>query len=195
MTRHGVREGSLVVAYEGEIWARGEVNRSHSEPAKVASLSKSITAVCALEALNTSGQKFFTPLKDILPDLLAKYPPKDPRFGDISVANLINQTSGITTRYHRNIEVLKTFKKENKAWQFSKIVKEDLSGQPGAAGYHYSNANYLTLGLVIEALSGEDYEAYCQSSVLEPAGVTTAALDDYWQVMSSWGGWEISSED
>ncbi|MEM8980908.1 MAG: serine hydrolase domain-containing protein [Pseudomonadota bacterium] len=195
MKRHGIKEGSLVVAYEGQIVAKGEVNHTIAEPAKVASLSKAITAVCALKALEAREMRFSAPLSEILPDLLAKYPPKDKRFPDITVAHLINQTSGITTRYHRNIEVLRTFQKENKPWQFSKIVKEGLDGKPGSTPYHYSNANFLTLGLVIESLSGEDYETYCTREVLDPAGVKNARLDDYWTVMSSWGGWEISSED
>ena len=193
--RHGVKEAAIVIAYEGDIVAKGEFNRTIMDAAKVASLSKAITAVCTLKALDQADVHFFTPLSAIIPDLLAKYPPRDTRFQDIKVSQLINQTSGITTRYHRNIEVLRTFGKENKAWQLSKIVQDPLSDAPDAAGYHYANANYLVLGLVIEALTDEDYETYCIREIMEPAGVTTARLSETWKVMSSWGGWAISTED
>ena len=40
MRKHNVPAGALVVAYEGEVVATGEINRSVDDPAKVASLSK-----------------------------------------------------------------------------------------------------------------------------------------------------------
>ena len=172
------------------------IGRGAQESAKLASLSKAITAVCALKALDAAGLTHFAKLSEIIPDELATHPPGDDRFADITIGQLMTHTSGIQSRYHRdNLEKLKTFGKENKSWQFSKFVTEDLAARPGSAQFHYSNANYLTLGLAIEALSGEAYEPYCTREILAPAGVTTADLDETWTVMSSWGGWRMSAAD
>jgi D-alanyl-D-alanine carboxypeptidase len=61
-----------------------------------------------------------------------------------------------------------------------------LSGQladdPGTS-YRYSNTNYCILGLVIEAVTGETFDAYVARTVLAPFGVTdahtTTAPGDY----------------
>ena len=196
MKKYKIGEGALVVAFEGNVVATGEVGRSVSTPAKVASLSKAITAVCALKALEGAGLDYRATVAKVLPDALAQHAPRDARFGEITMGQLMTHASGITSRYHaEQLEKLRSFGKENKLWQFSKLVKEGLKAPPGSAGYHYSNANYLTLGLAVEALTGEGYEPYCQREVLTPLGITTAKLNDTWRVMSSWGGWEISARD
>ena len=47
---------------------------------------------------------------------------------------------------------------------------------PGAA-YHYSNANYVVLGRLVEVVSGESFEAYLQSHVFGPLGMDHATAD------------------
>ena len=196
MKKHGIKAGSIIVSHNGTVVAESGMARSVDEPAKVASLSKSITAICALTAAKEAGKGAQTQLFDAIPVALEGHPPKDDRFPNITIGQLITHKSGLDTDYHRvELAKLRTFEKENKLWQFSKVAKETLSGQPGFAAYRYSNANYLVLGLVIEELTGEGYEEYCLREVLNPAGVTTAKLNPKWRVMSSWGGWEISARD
>lgn len=196
MGKHGISQGAIIVAHNGDVVAEGGLARSVDDPAKVASLSKAITAICALKAADASGLSASARLSDILPGALAEHAPRDTRFGAISLAHLMTHTSGLDTDYHRDeLPKLRTFEKENKLWQFSKIAALNLSAAPGSAPYRYSNANYLILGLAIEEMTGEAYETYCQREVLAPAGVTTAKLTPDWQVMTSWGGWEISAHD
>lgn len=38
--------------------------------------------------------------------------------------------------------------------------------------FDYNNANFCMLGIIIEAVSGEDYESYVQDHVLTPMGIT-----------------------
>jgi CubicO group peptidase (beta-lactamase class C family) len=77
--------------------------------------------------------------------------------------------------------------------QFKVLAAEKLAADAGS-GFHYSNANYLLLGLAIEELSGGEYEQICREQVLLPINVT-ARLNERWKVMSSWGGWKLSSLD
>lgn len=196
MERHAIPAGSIIVSHNGTVIGEGGIDRSVDDPAKVASLSKAITAVCALRALDQAGLGVQTPLSEAIPAALAEHAPRDNRFAEITMAQLITHASGIDTDYHRDeLPKLRTFTVENKLWQFSKIVNLSLSGTPAWASYRYSNANYLVLGLAIEELTGEDYEAYCQREVLDPVGATTGQLNADWRVMTSWGGWEISARD
>lgn len=194
MTKHRVPEGALIVAHNGVVVATGELNRSVEAPAKVASLSKAITAICALKAADSAGKSAGTPLSEAMPAALSEHAPRDDKFSKITIGQLITHTSGIESDYHR-VELIKlrTLEKENKLWQFSKVAQETLA--PSGAAYRYSNANYLVLGLAIEELTKESYEDYCRRDVLEPAGATTGKLNTDWRVMSAWGGWEISARD
>lgn len=196
MARHAILAGSIIISHNGTVIGESGIARSVDDPAKVASLSKAITAVCALKALDQADKGVQTSLAEAIPAALAAHTPRDSRFADITVAQLITHASGIDTDYHRDeLGKLRTFTVENKLWQFSKIADENLSGPPAWAPYRYSNANYLILGLAIEELTGEDYEAYCQREVLEAVGATSAQLNPDWRVMTSWGGWEISARD
>ena len=51
-----------------------------------------------------------------------------------------------------------------------------LVSSPGAA-FHYSNANYLVLGQVIEEVSGESYGEYVRTHIFEPLGMADATSD------------------
>lgn len=196
MEKHGIPQGAIIIAYDGIVVGAGGINRSVDDPAKVASLSKAITAICALKAAESAGKNPQTPLIEAIPATLATHVPQDDRFADITIGQLITHTSGIASDFHRvELPKLRTFSEENKLWQFSKVALERMTDPPGQAPYRYSNANYLVLGLVIEELSGEGYEEYCRREVLAPAGVTTGRLNDDWRVMSAWGGWDMSARD
>ena len=40
--------------------------------------------------------------------------------------------------------------------------------RPVGSGFEYSNANYVVLGMVIQAVSGQSYEAYVQEHIYNP---------------------------
>lgn len=47
---------------------------------------------------------------------------------------------------------------------------------PPNEGWMYSNVNFLLLGLVIDAASGESYEGYMQHEILAPAGLSNTYM-------------------
>lgn len=49
------------------------------------------------------------------------------------------------------------------------LLKHPLSYNPGASKY-YSNFGYLLLSMIIEKVSGTDYQSFIQENVLHPAG-------------------------
>jgi CubicO group peptidase (beta-lactamase class C family) len=52
------------------------------------------------------------------------------------------------------------------------FVNEPLLFEPGTSR-RYSNAGYIVLGLIVEALSGETYSDYVRRHVFTPAGMTS----------------------
>ena len=195
MAKHNVKRGAIAVSFDGAEIASDGINRSPDDPARLASLSKAITGLCTLRAMQAANMPLGTPISEVLSGFFAEHKPKDDRLPSVTVEHLLIQNSGIHTRYHRNIEVLRTFEKENKTWQMTKIAAEPLGGDPGRTKYKYTNANYLALGLVIEAVTGKDYETYCIDILLTPAGITTGKLSNRWRVLSAFGGWQMSARD
>jgi len=79
------------------------------------------------------------------------------------------------------------------AGMFQMALATPLADQPGGA-MSYSNIGYLTLGLVVEAVTGNDYERHCRAAVLAPmkaAGMIDPAL----RHRAPNGGWRISAND
>lgn len=195
LAKHKIKAGAIVVSYRGKPIAKGGKSRNINTPAPVASLSKAITAVCTINALAGSNNQISLRLGKALPELFSRYNVADRRLKDITVGQLISNNSGLGKEFPvKYLKGVKDFSKERKEWQFSKIAEHPMNARPGS-GYQYSNANYLILGLVIEALTDSDYQTYCAKTVLEPIGITSARMSDKRRILSSYGGWEISAAD
>jgi CubicO group peptidase (beta-lactamase class C family) len=52
-----------------------------------------------------------------------------------------------------------------------------LAFEPGSNNL-YSNAGYVVLGMLVEALSGENYYSYIKAHILEPAGMSRSGFID-----------------
>jgi CubicO group peptidase (beta-lactamase class C family) len=92
----------------------------------------------------------------------------DPTVSEIiSVRQLLNQTSGLPVSIGReqlaNTD-LSDLAIENNVRLFADV---ELIAQPGER-YEYSNANYVTLGMVIQAVTGQSYETYIRENIYKP---------------------------
>lgn len=57
------------------------------------------------------------------------------------------------------------------------FAQKPLEFVPGSAN-RYSSAGYIVLGLIIEAVSGENYYTYVKEEILEPVGMTHSGFFD-----------------
>jgi len=196
MRTHGIKEGAIAIGFKGETVATKGYRRDAEDPAPVASLSKAITAACVTTAMAESGKALSAPLSEVLTSYLGNAAaPRDKRFLNITVAQLIAQNSGMTIDItQKQLRRLKSTAKENMDWQFKQQVKNRLGKTPGSK-YNYNNSNYLMLGLVVNEQTGQSHEDYCKAKIFAPLGITTARLNPDWKVMSSYGGWMVSASD
>lgn len=186
--------GAVAVSYLGEPVIKQGFGRSTETPYPVASLSKAITAICLQHVLDAQQLSNQMTLGEAIPDLLQQYPPADSRMKQVTLAQLMSHDSGIHSRYHRNyIADKRAFTRFDMNAQFKSLAREQMAADPGS-GYHYSNANYLLLGLAVEAISQQPYDSYCNNEILQPAGIN-ADMNPSWRVMSAWGGWRLSATD
>ena len=137
---------------------------SPQTPFFIGSLTKSITAVAVMQLVEARKVVLDAPVQQYLPWF---------RVADaqastlITVRQLLNQTSGLSTA--SGWAPLSNFDSSPDAGekQARALATLQLSHPPGSA-FEYSNMNYNLLGLILEAASGESYEAYVQNHIFRP---------------------------
>lgn len=125
---------------------------SRETPFLLGSVSKSFTATTVRDLVDRDVLS----LDDRLGDLLPGHGIPDARADDITVDELLTHTSGLT-----RVDGLAHADRFDNApgavtRQATGLGDVELARAPGA-GYEYSDLNYLLLGAVVEAASGEDF--------------------------------------
>jgi CubicO group peptidase (beta-lactamase class C family) len=128
------------------------------------SMNKMFTAVAVAQLAERGKLSFDDPLIKHLPD----YPDKEVA-AKVTVHQLLTHTSGLgnymTPAWMENRANIKTA-----ADLLPYFAREPLKFAPGA-GWRYSNAGFVVLGLIVEQLSGQSYYDYVREHVFKPAGM------------------------
>jgi D-alanyl-D-alanine carboxypeptidase len=134
----------------------------------IASVSKTFTSALILGLVDEGRLRLSDPAVSYLPPLRLKL---DRR---ITVAMLLNHTSGLAD-FFLNPRIDGPLQKRPTAtWtvdQTLRYVGKTLS-PPGKA-FHYSNTNYLLLGLIAERVTGLPYAELVRSRLLDPTGLAS----------------------
>lgn len=176
----GIRSGgkypgvsAAIMFPDGSIWtgAAGLAVASTATPVttdtlfSVGSISKTFVAALAgrLAMAGTIG----------LDDPLSKYVPTFPNAANISLRELLNHTSGIKDIF--DVPAIVSAILGHRAASLTSDQVLSMVGQltyfaPGA-GYHYSNTNFILLGLAIEKATGQTVAALVRSMFLAPLGL------------------------
>lgn len=135
----------------------------------LASLTKSFTATGILLLEDTGLIDIDNPIRQYLPDFQLA----DPRGAEITVRQLLNQTSGIPGALSEPL----IFQEGENPYQklISSLNNILLSSDPGMA-FQYADLNYCLLGALIEEMSGMSYEEYMQENVFTPLGLDYTTL-------------------
>jgi D-alanyl-D-alanine carboxypeptidase len=162
-------QGAVVLA-DGSRWT-GATGKLETGPAArdatpessfvVGSITKTFVAALIVE-LATEGRL-------ALGDRLSRWFPRYPGATAITLRQMLNHTSGIYNYFaHPRYESL-VFKRPNHRWTTSEILQ--LTGKayflPGR-GYHYSNTNYVLLGVIAERVTRRSLGAEIRRRFLAP---------------------------
>jgi D-alanyl-D-alanine carboxypeptidase len=131
-------------------------------PYAIASMTKSFTAVLALQLIENGQLSLDDSISDHLPNYTAPYRDK------VTIRDLLQNRSGIP----HYIDSPGWFEVEYKAALtqadfINAIANLPLKFEPGTDKL-YSNANYFLLGLIIEAAYGQPYEQVLKDQILSP---------------------------
>ena len=193
MTRWNLPGGQLAIAHEGRlVYNRGfgyasVEDREAVTPDmtfRIASVSKTITAVAILQLVDAGELTLDTP---VFPLLALEGPSgalRDPRLDSITVEHLLVHAGGWNSvafdpqNLPMTLLASQALQAENPA-EADTIVRymlsQPLDFDPGTLSV-YSNFGFNVLGRVIEHVSGQPYEDYVNLQVLAPVGITTMAI-------------------
>lgn len=135
---------------------------------QIGSITKQFTAAAILQL--RAARKLS------LDDPAARFLPHFPYASQITVRELLNQTTGLYN-YTEAPHFIATA--DHSRGGFSPITAL-LAGHPLAfapgSKWQYSNTNYIVLGQIVAVASGESYAAYMQQHIFQPAGMTATSL-------------------
>jgi len=101
--------------------------------------------------------------------------PQYPKWGDITIKQLLNMTSGIPN-YTNDEKFTEIWKKNpTKNWTPAEVLSfvenKSLLYSPGE-GWNYDNTNYVLLGMIIEKATGKTYDHVLHEKILHPLNLS-----------------------
>jgi len=162
-------EGDQIVHQRGfgRVRSDGETPGPQT-PFPIASLTKSITALAVMQLVEDGKIELDAPVQRYLPWFRVADPGLSAR---ITVRHLLNQTSGLPTSAGE-IPLADFDARPGAAERHARALSTLALDRPAGSAYEYSNANYILLGLIVEAASGEAYADYIRRTILTPLGMS-----------------------
>lgn len=139
---------------------------------RIASMTKSFTAMAVLKLRDEGKLKLDDPLGRYIPEMKnMKYPTKDA--SEVTVRHLLTHAAGYPEDNPWGDRQL-----ANTGEELLDMYRKGISfsNDPGL-GYEYSNLGFATLGYLIKKVSGIAYQEYISENILKPLGMTHT----YWE--------------
>jgi CubicO group peptidase (beta-lactamase class C family) len=133
-------------------------------PFLLASMTKSFTALAIMQLVEAGQVELDAPVQRYLPWFRVA---DEGASAQITVRHLLNQTSGLSTLTGNGY----FYTQDTSAQGLENFVRGLSSATldfPVGQEMEYSNANYSTLGLIVQTVSGETYEDYVKDHIFEP---------------------------
>ena len=129
------------------------------------SINKTFTKLAIAQLLEAGKLSLDDKLGKFLPDF-----PNPDAVSKITVAHLVEMRSGISDFFGREFDATPKNRIRTLADYLPFFGSKPLAFEPGTSEA-YSNGGYVTLGLIIEKLSGQTYHDYVRDHIFRPAGM------------------------
>jgi len=129
---------------------------------RIGSISKMFTAVMIFQLIDEGKLTLATPLSAYFADL--------PNAGKITIANLLNHSSGLHNFTDDTGYVSMMVKKTPHAELLTKFRNAKPDFEPGGK-HEYSNTNFVLLGYIVEKLDKKEYPAALKDRILTKIGL------------------------
>ena len=178
------RDGTIHEVTAGVVQVGGSEPVTASTMYRYASMSKVLTSVAALQLIEQRRLGLDQEVTSVLPEF-AELPVLDGFDGDVprlrppatqaTVRQLLNHTSGLSY-YFTNFEIKRYHDLTGLTIEDGALesLKAPLVADPGTVWEYGVGSDYL--GLVVEAVSGLDLDAYLRAHVFDPLGMADATF-------------------
>lgn len=159
--------GAVVVERGGEVLLEegyGLADRESGRPATAetvfttGSITKQFTGAAIMTLVMAGELSVDDPITRFFEDV-----PEDKQ--SITVHQLLTHSSGLGDGFAYDFDPQVT-----REWMLEQVLGSELLWPPGRR-YRYSNAGYSLLGMILENVSGQGYEAYLREHLFLPAGM------------------------
>ncbi len=166
--------GTLLIAKDGEVLykqAFGLASIAYEVPNRIdtkfnlGSINKMFTAVAIAQLAEAGKLTFDDPIGKHLPD----YPNQEVA-EQVTIHHLLTHTSGLADYFNDKFTEASRARFRTIDDFFPLFVDEPLQFEPGSQ-WAYSNSNFMVLGAIVAAVSGEDYFDYVRAHIYQPAGM------------------------
>ena len=110
----------------------------------------------------------------------------------ITIRQLLNHTSGLHNLTNSPAFIVSVLNADSRSWSPEELISTFLLSPrftPGSE-WHYSNTNYLLLGMILENVTGHSYPDLLRSNCLDPAGLLYTHLESSETSILPWvHGW------
>lgn len=135
---------------------------------RMASISKSMTALAVMQLWEQGKLDLDAPIQTYIPDY-----PTHPST-QITTRHLLSHTSGISG--YKNTKEQNTIKEYKSLTDALDLFKtRELLFEPGTK-YSYTTYGYTVLGVIVERVSGMDFEKYMQQHIWDRAAMTETGV-------------------
>lgn len=166
VSQHGTPIYSRVHGLASRAW---NVPNDMQTRFNLASITKMFTAVAIAQLMEQGRLSYDDSLGKFLPDFF------QPEVAAITVGQLLSHTSGLSDDWMILSDRMESKKVLTVTELLEPFQKVSLQSRPGER-YRYCNLGFCVLGAVIEKASSEDYYAYVQKHVFEPAGMSDSGF-------------------
>lgn len=177
----------VVVVRDGEVVASAASAPGGLDvPRRLASISKTITAVAVFRLVEAGRLSLDTRAIDVLPELFVG---AQESWSELTVDDLLTHRSGLPKNTDQWFSEEWDSCKEAVTDRLAAIRRSDRPS------YLYSNTNYCMLSLIVAAVTKKPYAAAVRSLVLAPLGIENWRIDVKYLRLLGAGAWQLSPLD
>ncbi len=167
-----VADGDITtVGARGVVTIGSDKKVTPDTPFVTGSVSKSFTALAVMQLIEAGKVDLDTEVSHYLDGFSGR------PAGAITTRQLLSHTSGFSTLQGNASHPATTGAKDELARGVDQLADVTPANQPGEK-WEYSNANYEILGRLVEVVSGQEYQTYVATNILEPVGMDHSFVAD-----------------
>lgn len=190
LTQHGVVGGGFALVHDAgaaTVSYFGTARRETPQPVNAettynwASITKTMTAIAILQLRDHGRLSLEDPAVKYVPELRQVHDAFGP-VDEITIRELLTHSAGFRNpTWPWDCDDAKDcewqpFEPTKWAQVAAMLPYTHVAFKPGSR-WSYSNLGYVFLGLIIQRLSGDDFEVYIDKNILKPLGMTESYFD------------------